>query len=226
MEKSESITKLIVALLIVQKEIEPVKKEAENPFFKSKYADLPSLMGACKSILNKNKIVVLQPITGDFVETILIHESGEWVSGKTKIIVKSANDPQAQGSAISYARRYGLQSILFMSAEDDDAETAMGRTTTATPYKATSQQDLMMEFKMNSSQIAPKCSSCGTLMILVKRKDGSGIFWSCPNWKSKGCQGLNINQVNVSGEIVDPKKVVKKTATNKEEKIEPDDIPF
>jgi hypothetical protein len=124
METTQTLTKIIEALLKSQKEIENVKKEAENPYFKSKYADLNSLIEACKKILNDNGILILQPINGEFVETTLFHTSGESISSRTKIVSKSDNNPQDQGSAITYARRYGLQSMLFMSAEDDDGEKA------------------------------------------------------------------------------------------------------
>lgn len=103
------------------------KKDAVNPYFKSKYADLGAVMEACKDKLNDNGIIVLQPVMGDSVETVLIHESGEWLSSSVKVVCKTSNDPQAQGSAISYARRYGLQSMVFIPAEDDDAEKATTR---------------------------------------------------------------------------------------------------
>jgi hypothetical protein len=134
MKTSESIVKIIPALLASQKKIEAVAKTADNPFFHSKYADLNSLMDACKDILNANELVILQPIDNDCVETVLLHTSGEWVASSTRIVAKSDTNPQDQGSAISYARRYGLQSMLFMSAEDDDGEKA---TSHATPPKTT-----------------------------------------------------------------------------------------
>lgn len=132
MRTSENITNISAALLSAQKKIEAVKKGAVNPYFKSRYADLPSVMEACKKPLNDNGVVILQPIMGDFVETRLIHaDSGEWMSSRTRIVCKTDNDPQAYGSAITYARRYGLQSMIFLSAEDDDGEGAMNRQTEA-----------------------------------------------------------------------------------------------
>lgn len=121
---SPTIEKISAAYLMAQKEIGAAVKGSVNPFFHSKYADLGAVMEACKDALNKFGISVLQPVVGDVVETILLHESGEWLSSTTKIVVKMENDPQAQGSAISYARRYGLQSMVFIPAEDDDAEAA------------------------------------------------------------------------------------------------------
>lgn len=127
MNHSESISKITPALLEAQKKITAASKDAENPYFKSKYADLPSVIDACKSALNESDIVALQPIQGDIVETVLIHSSGEWLSSETKIVCKAQSDPQAYGSAITYARRYGLQSFVLMPAEDDDGEGAMDR---------------------------------------------------------------------------------------------------
>ena len=128
MTKSDSIIKIAPALLKAQKEIGAATKGATNPFFHSTYADLGSVMEACKVKLNENGISVLQQVgsdeTGVFVETVLLHESGEYIADRMRISVKQANDPQAQGSAITYARRYGLQSMVFIPSEDDDAEKA------------------------------------------------------------------------------------------------------
>ena len=63
------------------------------------------------------------------------------------------------------------------------------------------QEDLMKKFGMDTTQIAPKCPNCGTTMNLVQRKDGSGIFWSCINWRTKGCKGYNVDEVDIDGTI-------------------------
>lgn len=136
MRTSESIKTIAPAFLAAQKEIKSVTKDADNPFFKSKYADLPSVINACKDELNKHGIAVLQPVMGDMVETVLLHESGEWMAGRTMIVNAKPNDPQAQGSAITYARRYGLMSMVFIPAEDDDAESAMDRAKAKAPSQS------------------------------------------------------------------------------------------
>lgn len=128
MNKSDSIIKIIPALLKAQKEIGGVSRDntakvktKSGAEFSYTYADLPSVIDACKESLNKNGITVLQPVCGDMVETYLIHETGEWISdGGVKILSEYPNDPQKQGSAITYSRRYGLQSFLLIPAEDDD----------------------------------------------------------------------------------------------------------
>lgn len=128
MNKSDSIIKIAPALLAAQKLIGAAKKDAKNPFFKSSYADLGAVMEVCKQPLNDNGLVVLQPVgrdeIGAYVETWIIHESGEFMSERTPVVVKSQNDPQALGSAITYSRRYGLQSFGFIPAEDDDGNRA------------------------------------------------------------------------------------------------------
>lgn len=128
MKTSLTIEKISPALLKAQIALESVKKGATNPFYKSLYADLPSVIEAVKKPLNDNGISYLQPVCGDRVETVLVHSSGEWIGDEgTPIATKSTTDPQATMSAISYARRYGLQSILGLPAVDDDAEKAMNR---------------------------------------------------------------------------------------------------
>lgn len=130
MKTSESIKNLSVALLKAQKNIGAATKGSKNPFFKSTYADLGSVMEACKDALNNEGISVLQPVTsteqGDYVETILLHESGEHISSSMKLVL-SKQDMQSYGSAVSYARRYSLQSLVFIPAEDDDGEKSMTR---------------------------------------------------------------------------------------------------
>jgi hypothetical protein len=104
------------------------KKGATNPFFKSKYADLNAVREAVIPVLNQNGITVLQPIVHidgkNFVKTILLHETGEMMESITEIMYNKQNDAQAQGSGISYARRYGLQSFVCVGSDDDDGNKA------------------------------------------------------------------------------------------------------
>jgi hypothetical protein len=127
MRTSREIKNIATAMLQAQKEMKVASKDSANPFFHSSYADINSILEACVEALNGSGISILQPVMGDFVQTILMHESGEWFMGKTRIVNAKPNDPQAQGSAITYARRYGLQSMLGMMATDDDGEGAMNR---------------------------------------------------------------------------------------------------
>ena len=116
------------AFIAAQKEMGNAVKDSKNPFFKSSYADLNSVREACIPALNENGIAVLQPIVQidgkNFVKTLLLHESGESMESLTEIVYSKQNDAQAQGSGITYARRYGLQSLVNIGAEDDDGNKA------------------------------------------------------------------------------------------------------
>lgn len=131
MNTSQSISKIAPAFLKAQKEMSNAVKGANNPFFKSKYADLNAVREAVIPALNAQGISVLQPtcvIDGkNYVETILIHESGEFMSGFTEIISDKPNDAQKHGSGLSYGRRYGLSAITGIGAEDDDANHASSK---------------------------------------------------------------------------------------------------
>lgn len=133
MNKSETIGQLAKALSIVQGQLTPAKKDSANPFFKSKYADLNSVWDACRDLLAKNNLAVAQLTqkgeNGVIVETVLMHESGEWLSGEM-FLPLTKQDAQAVGSAISYGRRYALASLIGVVADDDDGNHASQKQTT------------------------------------------------------------------------------------------------
>ena len=119
---------LYKAISEVQKVLYKIEKSADNPFFKSKYVPLDKVWDKLHPELQKNSLLVLQnPIgTGDSigVETHIIHtESGEDVKS-SYLLPLSKKDPQAGGSALTYARRYALMSIFGLCPVDDDGESA------------------------------------------------------------------------------------------------------
>ena len=130
---SQDITKLAKALLNVQRQLLPAAKDATNPFTKSKYATLNSVMAASRDALLENGIWMCQcPVPVDTpgaigLMTKLTHtESGQWQSSIAVVPLPKA-DPQGMGSAITYARRYALTAMLGLVTEDDDGEAACGR---------------------------------------------------------------------------------------------------
>ena len=130
MRSSENIEKLAEALCAAQGEMGGAVKGSANPFFKSSYADLTSVIKAIKEPCQNNGLSYVQlPHRSDSsigVVTRLIHTSGQWLENDfTLPMVKS--DPQAAGSAITYARRYALQALFGIPAVDDDGESAMIR---------------------------------------------------------------------------------------------------
>lgn len=125
MNTSPSITNLSQGLAKFHAMVGRISKDAKNPFFKSNYASLPHIITEVAEPLEKAGLVISQFPNGDGLTTMLIHaESGEFISATYTLQVVRQNDPQAQGSAISYARRYAITSILNLAIADDDAEAA------------------------------------------------------------------------------------------------------
>jgi hypothetical protein len=119
---------IATALAKAQANMGKALKQANNLHFRSKYADLGNVMDACLPALNEAGIAVIQPtgedVHGRYVETILIHgESGESLTCRVPLIV-SKNDMQGYGSAVTYARRYGLMAMAGIAPEDDDGNAA------------------------------------------------------------------------------------------------------
>ena len=155
MNQSESIAKLSAALVKAQAEMSGAVKDSANPFFKSSYADLNSVIKAIKEPFAKYGLAYTQfPITnenGVGVTTRLIHESGEWLECGF-FLPLTKHDPQAAGSAITYARRYALQAMAGIPAVDDDAEGAMNRTQKPVARKISRKQSQVLHDLLSSTQ--------------------------------------------------------------------------
>ena len=128
--QSEQINELADALSKAQGMIEGAAKDSKNPFLKSSYADLHSVMACAKEPLASNGLSVVQPtavIDGQLcLVTTLMHKSGQWVKSVMPIVL-SKQDAQSIGSALTYFRRYCYSSLIGISAIDDDGEAAMER---------------------------------------------------------------------------------------------------
>jgi hypothetical protein len=128
--QSESIGALAAALAAAQGEIENAGKNAANPHFKSRYADLAEILNTVRPVLSRHGIAVIQSPSFEQGETqittLLMHTSGEWVRG-TCGAPTAKMDPQGVGSACTYLRRYSLAAFCGIAQEDDDANAASGR---------------------------------------------------------------------------------------------------
>jgi len=111
-------------LLEVQKEIGTLSKSAKNPFFKSQYLDLTTLIEHVTPLLNAQGLVLLQPLSGDAVTSAIVDgETGDTIASST-LTLPNITDPQKLGSAITYFRRYTLKSLLAIAEVDDDGNLA------------------------------------------------------------------------------------------------------
>lgn len=129
MNKSESITNLATALAMAQMNIKGAVKDSANPFFKSKYADLSSVVEAIRPAFGQCGLSYIQRIEPSDkdevrVETVLMHASGEWLSCGVLNLPVSKADAQGFGSALTYARRYSLAAACGVAPEDDDGNAA------------------------------------------------------------------------------------------------------
>lgn len=133
MEMSTNIDALAAALAKAQGEMENAKKSSDNPYFKSKYADLAEVLSVAREPLAKNGLSIMQASEGVAngymsVTTLLLHSSGQFIKA-TGTFPIGKQDPQGAGSALTYARRYSLAAMLGIAqeGEDDDANAACGK---------------------------------------------------------------------------------------------------
>jgi hypothetical protein len=123
MSRSESITALAKALAKFHATAPAIVKNAQNPHFKNRFADLSGILEVIRIPLANVGLSVLQLLGDNTLTTILLHESGEFIETTAPLIV-AKHDMQGLGSACSYQRRYSLQSLLSLSASDDDGNEA------------------------------------------------------------------------------------------------------
>lgn len=121
--------KICAAYVAAFAELEAATKTASNPHFKSKYADLPTVIDAIKPHLSKHGLAFMQmpkPSEGGIsIETILIHTSGDKLSMGVLFVPANRQDAHGYGSALTYARRYALQTCFGLPTEDDDGNAAV-----------------------------------------------------------------------------------------------------
>jgi hypothetical protein len=184
MKQSESIKNLAAAMAAAQSEMGAAIKGSSNPFFKSKYADLGSVIEAVKAPFAAHGLSYVQfPVSGENsvgVTTRLMHSSGEWLEQEF-FIPLGKMDAQAAGSAITYARRYALQAIAGIPAEDDDGNAA----TQSAPKFITSAQ-------------------AKTINGLID-KTGSDKVKFCQAFKCQSVEELAAQQFNRAKELLESK---------------------
>lgn len=148
MNKSESITELNKALANFHKEVKQPMKDANNPFFKSKYVPLENVVETIDDVAPKHGLTYSQyPVTTENglvgISTVLLHESGEYIEFPPATTKPDKNTAQGVGSALTYMRRYSLSAVFgITSDQDDDGNEASGKSNKnkqTQPQKASSQ---------------------------------------------------------------------------------------
>lgn len=190
MEHSESIKELTKALSKVQGALKPAKRSGHNPFHKSHFVTMSDAIECAQSLLDANGLAVIQ--TADVVdgqtvlETTLSHNSGEWIRGCLPLII-TKNDPQAQGSAMTYAGRYSYMKIIGIAPEDDDAESAMNRVDTKESAHEKAQEiENNPVSKAANDAPKPRCPECGITMNVSKFPPNDFYCYPCSQRRKQG----------------------------------------
>jgi hypothetical protein len=164
MERSESIKALSMALAKFHSQVGKIAKDAKNPFFKSNYASLSHILQEVSEPLQSAGLVIAQFPDGTGLVTMLIHsESGEYISSNYTMPVAKQNDPQAVGSAITYARRYAVSSILSLNVSDDD-----GNAAAVQPKKQTLQEGAQLDAAIKYMQDGGSITAIEAKYILTQ----------------------------------------------------------
>ena len=193
MLQSETIIELSKAMAKAQAEMGGAVKDSSNPFFKSSYADLTSVIKAIKEPFANNGLSFVQfPISAPDhigVTTRLMHESGEWLESECFLPLTKA-DPQSCGSILTYCRRYALSAMCGIPAVDDDCEMAMVR---GKSYISERQYDELLDLIEQSNTDLDKFRKAFAIESLGDMETGHFT-------KAKSMLKRKIEQANVKAE--------------------------
>lgn len=198
---------IAAALAAAQSQMGKAFKSAENPHFRSKYADLGAVMDACLPALNANGIAVVQPLTetefGRAVVTRFIHTSGETLECPVPLIL-GKQDMQGLGSAMTYARRYGLMALAGIAPEDDDGNAAVDSVKNGTAAPVMSWADtILSELPPDATAHDKARALTDALKAQVKRKKTEGELDN--EWERRAAIINRIKQVSEEmwSEVID-----------------------
>lgn len=168
MNHSETLTKISAAMVAMQGKLKTLSKDADNPYFHSKYTPLDAIWEEIRPILSESGLSVIQFPSQTGLETIILHESGEWISCDSKWDIDASN-PQKIGSAITYMRRYGLSAALGIVSGDDDDDgnvaTVKKETAKEQPSKETKSQVDLVYSEIGAIVKAKKVSATGENIV-------------------------------------------------------------
>ncbi len=160
MNKSESIKELASALNRMQGELKNAPQNSVNPFFKSKYTDLSTLIDHARTLLTKNGLAIVQgnemSENGIVITTLLTHESGEWIESQLYMPIEERS-AQKIGGVITYGRRYAYSAMLGIASEEDDDGNYSSRSTK--PQVSVSEAEQIFTQQPNGK--CPVCNATG-----------------------------------------------------------------
>lgn len=199
MKKSETIIELSKAFAKTQKELEQPLKNANNPFFKSKYVPLENVVDSITKASSKHGLSFTQFPSSDengnvTVGTMVMHESGEWIEYDPICMKPVKNDPQAIGSAITYAKRYALSAIFGITSDKDDD----GNDATHLP-KTSSKKTVT---KIPKELVKVYEDIIHSVIDRTDKNDGSITRWFCEKLGVAKIEDITMDQVSMADTLL------------------------
>ena len=202
MKKSETIVELSKAFAKMQKELEQPFKNANNPFFKSKYVPLENVVDSITKASSKHGLSFTQFPSSDengnvTVGTMVMHESGEWIEYDPICLKPVKNDHQAVGSAITYAKRYALSAIFGITSDNDDdgnEATQLGKATS----KAVPKQVPSTNNKIPKEVVKAYRDAIQSVIDRTGRNDGSITRWFCEKLGVVKIEDITMEQISLA----------------------------
>ena len=203
MRKSETIIELSKAFAKMQMELEQPLKNADNPFFKSKYVPLENVVDSITRAANKHGLSFTQFPSSDengnvTVGTMVMHESGEWIEYDPICMKPVKNDPQAVGSAITYAKRYALSAIFGITSDNDDDGNEATQPGKATPKAVPKKQDPATNNKIPKEVVKAYKDAIQFVIDQTGKNDGSITRWFCEKLGVARIEDITMEQISLA----------------------------
>lgn len=203
MRKSETIIELSKAFAKMQMELEQPLKNADNPFFKSKYVPLENVVDSITRAANKHGLSFTQFPSSDengnvTVGTMVMHESGEWIEYDPICMKPVKNDPQAVGSAITYAKRYALSAIFGITSDNDDDGNEATQPGKATPKVVPKKQVPATNNKIPKEVVKAYKDAIQFVIDRTGKNDGSITRWFCEKLGVARIEDITMEQISLA----------------------------
>ncbi|HFR3829788.1 TPA: ERF family protein [Streptococcus suis] len=203
MRKSETIIELSKAFAKMQMELEQPLKNANNPFFKSKYVPLENVVDSITRAANKHGLSFTQFPSSDengnvTVGTMVMHESGEWIEYDPICMKPVKNDPQAVGSAITYAKRYALSAIFGITSDNDDDGNEATQPGKATPKAVPKKQVPATNNKIPKEVVKAYKDAIQFVIDRTGKNDGSITRWFCEKLGVARIEDITMEQISLA----------------------------